>query len=401
MDTQNKNEDDKNEWVKLSSFRFVPDIQEFEPIALPNKDGQVNTRKVVKARFINPNPRNPLAPLEISICHQKKKANGEYEDCESFPLTQLKAGQEVRMILDTEQTLALKSIVEGLYDYCKENLGFIGWTTPVFTLEKADEIVRVSPNRKPIIQKLVEGNHEQEFWDELEKINPEGATKLSFARLFTIRNNALREFKQHISANDWTEPQWQKFFEENTWIFGYGLSFKWVEPVGKKFEETTTGASVESAGKRPDGFIHTLAEVSTTAFVDIKTPATALLEDKEYRPDVYPPGKEVVSGISQVQSTIEKWISEKHSVLSEKDEEGYTTNKKVFSYQPKGILVVGLLSQLKKDEKYHQPKISSFELFRRQITNPEIITFDELYYRARNIISNTEAPEKGEPKGGA
>src|SRR5690242_1913130 len=92
-------------------IHFRPDVQEFEAIPLPNKDGQSTTRKVVKAQFINPNPQNPDAPLKVSICHQKKKTNGEYEDSESFPLSSLKAGQEVRMILDTEQTLALNAVL--------------------------------------------------------------------------------------------------------------------------------------------------------------------------------------------------------------------------------------------------------------------------------------------------
>ena len=34
----------------------------------------------------------------------------------------------------------------------------------------------------------------------------------------------------------------------------------------------------------------------------------------------------------------------------------------------------------------NEDKFSSFELFRRNMVNPEIITFDELYERTKNII---------------
>lgn len=372
-------------------IHFRPDVQEFEPIPLPNKDGQSTTRKVVKAQFINPNPQNPDAPLKISICHQKKKTDGEYEDCESFPLSSLKAGQEVRMILDTEQTLALNAVLNGLFDYCKKNLGVLHFTTPRFTLEKASEIVKVAPDRKVLIQKLVDENHEKEFWQELEKLNPDAATQLSFARLYRVRNEALQEFEVHLKTTDWDETQWQKFFEENTWIFGYGLSFKWIKSIGTKLEQTTTGASIDGAGKRPDGFVHTVAEVATTAFVDIKTPQTNLLEQKEYRPEVFPASYQVSGGVSQIQVTIEKWLGgARHNMFQHKDEEGFTKKEVIFSYQPKGILVVGTLGQFKKDDQYHEAKVSSFELYRRQITNPEIITFDELFHRAKHIISNVQ-----------
>lgn len=377
--------DDVFDWNKI---RYIPTVEEFEPIPLPNKDGQTNTRKVVKAKFINPNPRNPNAPLEISISHQRKTTRGEFEDCENFPLSQLPSGKELRMTLDTEQTLALQVIINRLYEYCKKNLGFSN-TTPVFTLEKVNEIVKVEPNRKALIETLVNGNHEQEFWDELERINPDGATKLSYARVFTIRNDALKEFELHMKNFDWNETQWQQFFEQNTWIFGYGLSFKWISAIGPKLEQTTTGSSIDSSGKRPDGFVKTVAEVGVTAFIDIKRPDTPLIDDKEYRPDVYQPAHEVSGGVSQIQITINKWLNTYNEIFMQKDEDGYTKKDYIFSYQPKGILVVGSLAQFKKDGNYHESKISSFELYRRQTLNPEIITFDELYFRAKNIISHT------------
>lgn len=72
-----------SEWIKI---KFIPDIEEFEPIPLPNKDGQTLTRKIVKATFVNPNPKNPDAPLKINICHQRRKSDGSFEDCEHFDL---------------------------------------------------------------------------------------------------------------------------------------------------------------------------------------------------------------------------------------------------------------------------------------------------------------------------
>ena len=42
------------------------------------------------------------------------------------------------------------------------------------------------------------------------------------------------------------------------------------------------------------------------------------------------------------------------------------------------------LSEFSTEEGVNQQKYSSFELFRRDLVNPEIITFDELYERACN-----------------
>jgi len=47
-------------------------------------------------------------------------------------------------------------------------------------------------------------------------------------------------------------------------------------------------------------------------------------------------------------------------------------------------LVVGNTSELKGND----DKIACFELYRRNIRSPEILTFDELLYRARYIVEN-------------
>src|SRR6266852_511000 len=104
---------------KNVEIKFHSDIHEFEPIPLPNKNGQEITRKVIKAKFINPNPKNSAAPLKITICHQRKNATGNFEDCKNYPLSSLPAGKELQMILDSEQTLALQEILNKLYEFCK------------------------------------------------------------------------------------------------------------------------------------------------------------------------------------------------------------------------------------------------------------------------------------------
>lgn len=57
----------------------------------------------------------------------------------------------------------------------------------------------------------------------------------------------------------------------------------------------------------------------------------------------------------------------------------------IATVQPKGILVVGNLASLATPDARR-----SFELLRRNLVNPEIITFDELLERARFIAEADE-----------
>jgi len=115
--------------------------------------------------------------------------------------------------------------------------------------------------------------------------------------------------------------------------------------------------------------------------VEIKKPDTDLLGNEEYRNGAYELGKNLVGGVAQVQANCRKW--EKEGSESEANKESFL-KERIFTVLPKGILVIGHTNQL--DE---VSKRNTFELFRRNVVNPEIITFDEIYERAKFIVDST------------
>ena len=61
------------------------------------------------------------------------------------------------------------------------------------------------------------------------------------------------------------------------------------------------------------------------------------------------------------------------------------------SYDSKTILIIGNWSEINKDNAKNQEiKKKTFELFRQNSKNVEIITFDELYDRAKFIIEHNK-----------
>lgn len=53
--------------------------------------------------------------------------------------------------------------------------------------------------------------------------------------------------------------------------------------------------------------------------------------------------------------------------------------------------MIGSLEEFRTREGINIDKYRSFELFRRNIARPEIVTFDELYERAKFIVDNADA----------
>ena len=99
---------------------------------------------------------------------------------------------------------------------------------------------------------------------------------------------------------------------------------------------------------------------------------------------------ELSGSVSQVQKTVQKALKSIHTKTELTNKSGEPTGETVFLYQPKAFVVIGSLREFATENNINEQKFSSFELFRRNISNPEIITFDELYERAKFIVQQSE-----------
>ena len=189
-----------------------------------------------------------------------------------------------------------------------------------------------------------------------------------------------------------SEAVWQKYFEKNPWIFGYGLSYIQLSALDdRKLEQVVHGHTVSGHGKRVDALLRTRGVISSLCFVEIKTHKTALLQNQPYRQGCWAPSSELSGGVSQVQGTVALATETIRTKLSLTDEVGNPTGEEAFNYLPKSFLVIGSLQEFVGDHGVNQDCYRSFELFRRNTANPEIITFDELFERARFIVQQYEA----------
>lgn len=213
----------------------------------------------------------------------------------------------------------------------------------------------------------------------------------------TVFKNLLTDskfFSKLMSKKNTTkEGLWQAFFEKNPWIFGYGLSYLFTSNLDdKKLEQVVQGFNVMVRGKCVDGFLKTKGIISNSCFVEIKTHETLLLQNVKtpYRADCWSASSELVGGISQIQGTVAAALDSIGNKFEGKDQLGNPTSEEVFNYQPKSFLIVGNLREFYTENGVNEDKYRSFELFRKNINNPEIITFDELYERAKFIIHQNE-----------
>jgi hypothetical protein len=170
-----------------------------------------------------------------------------------------------------------------------------------------------------------------------------------------------------------------------------GLNYIFNAPLnGKKLETTVVGTSVLGSGKRADALLRTTGIIQSLSFGEIKTHRTNVLKrvSAPYRADSWAISDEFAGGIAQVQRTVQKSLMNISEQLIINDDEGYRQQDPIYLYKPKAFLVIGSLEEFKNEKGFiNESKFSSFELFRRSISDIEIITFDELYSRACALSS--------------
>lgn len=186
------------------------------------------------------------------------------------------------------------------------------------------------------------------------------------------------------------EAVWQSFFEENPWILGAGLTSQLLTSWDdNRLEQVVAGYSIGGSGKRADALLRTAGIIRSMVFAEFKTDTTSLLQQNEYRPGCWGPSKELVGGVAQAQATIHAAVANIGSRIATLADDGSDVpGDWTYLFQPRSFLVVGSLGEfVGEDGGHHAGKIRSFELYRRNTSFPEIVTFDELLARAEWITN--------------
>lgn len=180
------------------------------------------------------------------------------------------------------------------------------------------------------------------------------------------------------TTNTLTKNNWQDFFEENTWIFGYELRYQILRVIQPW--PNYRGAAVDGRGGQRGNFL-TATEVETrfTYLVEIKNQLHRFFRE-QYKNGAWGASSELAGAISQIQVNCAQWETDA------RNEHNREQLPRIYAISPKRIDVIGKTSELN-----NLDKRNSFERFRQGLRCPEVLTYDELYERAKSI-SRASAP---------
>lgn len=197
------------------------------------------------------------------------------------------------------------------------------------------------------------------------------------------RKEKLAEFARGLKVHPTEEKWWQDFFQTNKWIFGYGLNYQILrhEQAQPNYGGTQVGGR---GGQKGDYLVSTVGDVRFTVLVEIKTPKTSLLQgSQEIRNGAWSLSKDLTDALSQMSANIATWNKRGSELPENRDR---LEPQGVYTVEPKGIIVIGSLSEVATE----RSKRETVQRFRTAIHGIDIITFDELYNRAKFIAEQKD-----------
>ena len=199
------------------------------------------------------------------------------------------------------------------------------------------------------------------------------------------RKQGLAEFEQHMQLANWSESEWQEFFEREQWVFGYGLDYRVMRQFGR---EMTVGSGGSDNQNRPIiDFLMSFTDY--TVLVEIKKPETPIFRaSRGGRAGTWEFSSEFMSAVSQIVEQKAEWLSFAQS--GEHYNKSGSELLKARTRNAKSILVIGSREEFSRLDDIRATNVmrDTFELFRREIRSIDIVTFDELLERARFITRN-------------
>lgn len=183
------------------------------------------------------------------------------------------------------------------------------------------------------------------------------------------------------------EAVWQHFLSTNNWILGLNVDIRFLQ-------ELITEAHIGISNIRGQGASKTdiLAIHDYTVLIELKRPSTKIFTDKKVntaRAGTWSFSQDFIDGISQCLAQKNQWLTS-----FDKKCDGIPLNNGSFintirNIDPKVVFIIG---NKKEEFPQDQPgqdicsKRDTFESFRRNSRNVDIITYDELYERAFIIV---------------
>lgn len=228
--------------------------------------------------------------------------------------------------------------------------------------------------------------------NDIKSITFENRKKTIRVFLYLLKNNvtygklSLEYYKDKYNLQDAKESVWHYFLKKNDWILGLNVDIKFIRDL---YDEQKVGIENSKGSGSPKTDLLGISDYTT--LIELKHSETNIFKKEKTsksRTNTWDFTSDFIEGVSQCLG--QKFALDKNYKLKD-----FTNNdgelidqSKIRTIDPKTVFIIGIRKREFPHDSIseHYIKSETFELFRRNNRNIDIITFDELFERAYHIV---------------
>lgn len=317
------------------------------------------TSKLIFRPEVVDNPHDQDACVRGNFIFQKKKGTGEWENYKTLDLSKLRDSEWIKLELKSGELKKLITELDKYYEIFKKYGIRLGETSFVVTPE----------NARVIIEQFLRN---PENFEKLQDLRIEDLKKLNLISSINSLKNVLKIWDDNKNNGD--ENFWQTFFKDNSWVIAQVFSYPVILFKDKAY---VGGKSIENKDGNIVDFIFQNKFSENVLVVEIKTPTTNLM-GSPYRDNTYCISTDLNGATIQVLNYKDELQKNYYALRQE--------SKKTFQvFNPKCMVLIGKI-----DNGLNEEQKASFELYRSDSRQVEIVTFDELFQKVQMLTDLLE-----------
>jgi len=342
------------------------------------------TRLVFRPELVE-NPHNKDASVRGTFIFQKKSIKSAWEDCNTLPLSKLKATEWIKLELKAGELFKLITELNNYYKIFERYGIRAGETNFLITSQNIQQIINQLLQDKTSLNKLIDQGGASILSGTIRWLSGFDDTSLMIEKLKEVKVDELKKLNTMISLNglsaildEWknyktirSEEFWQKLFKNNSWVLAQLFSHPMIIINHKAY---VGGKGIDNQGGNIVDFIYKNRLTENTVLIEIKTPSTKLLSGP-YRDNVFSVSSELSGSVNQI-LTYKDELQKNYRDLKDQSKVTFQV------FNPKCIVIIGCLET----EKFTTIQQRSFEIFRNDLRSVEILTFDELFNKIEQLV---------------
>ena len=166
------------------------------------------------------------------------------------------------------------------------------------------------------------------------------------------------------------EEFWQStVFKENQWVLAQLFASPCTIFQDKAY---VGGKGIGNRGGNLCDFLYQNQLTNNVVLIEIKTPKTQIIQG---------PYRNTFSFTQEMSGAINQVINYRDSLMKEYSDLIRTTDRAFSAFNPKCAVIIGQISDLKRNQ------VPAFESYRNSLNNIEVITYDEILLRLKDLRS--------------